>query len=61
MSLLFSAAGKGLACNSLVTPDVENFFGLTMQDEQVAGYLGPILEEELDQWDMSAVTRNMWN
>jgi hypothetical protein len=33
--------------------DVENFFGLTMQDEQVAGYLGPILEEELsDQWDM---------
>jgi hypothetical protein len=33
--------------------DVDNFFGLTMHDEQVAGYLGPIMEEELsDQWDM---------
>jgi hypothetical protein len=32
--------------------DVDNFFGLTMADDSVSGYLGPCIERELsDQWD----------
>jgi hypothetical protein len=53
VSLFSGWEGKRFSLQLLRHRDVDNFFGLTMQDGHVAGYLGPILEEELsDQWDM---------